>query len=265
MNSFADKVAVITGGSSGIGKATAIAFAREGARVVIAARRQLPALETVDEIKNVGGNAVFVPTDVSKSDQVERLIASTVEAFGRLDYAFNNAARTDEVFGPTADLSGEDFDRTVSVNLKGVWLGMKYQIRQMLKQEPKGGAIVNTSSGNGLGGCPQASFYSATKAGIIALTKSAAWEYAKEGIRINALVAGAFRTPMLEASMDRAAGGDPEARKAVEHGWTTMTAAGRIGDPAEAAQAVLWLCSDASSYVIGHSLIVDGGLTALWR
>jgi NAD(P)-dependent dehydrogenase (short-subunit alcohol dehydrogenase family) len=127
------------------------------------------------------------------------------------------------------------------------------------------GVIVNTSSGNGLGGCPQASFYSATKAGIIALSKSAAWEYAKEGVRVNAFVAGAFRTPLLEGSMDRAAGGDPEARKAVEDRWMTMTAAGRIGDPAEAAEAVLWLCSDASSYVVGHSLIVDGGLTSLWR
>ena len=265
MKRFTDKVAIVTGGSSGIGKATAIAFAREGAAVAIAARRQQPGLETVEEIKRAGGNAVFIPTDVSKSEDIERLITATVEKFGRLDYAFNNAARTDEVIGPMTDLSEEDFDRTVSVNLKGVWLGMKYQIRQMLKQEPKGGAIVNTSSGNGLGGCPQASFYSATKAGIIALTKSAAWEYAKEGIRVNVLVAGAFRTPMLEGSMDRAAGGDPEARKAVETRWTAMTASGRIGDPAEAAEAVLWLCSDASSYVVGHSLIVDGGLTALWR
>jgi len=164
-----------------------------------------------------------------------------------------------------ADLSEEDFDKTVSVNLKGVWLGMKYQIRQMLKQEPRGAVIVNTSSGNGLGGCPQASFYSATKAGIIGLSKSAAWEYAKEGIRVNAFVAGAFRTPMLEGSMDRAAGGDPESRKAVEDRWATMIAAGRIGDPAGAAEAVLWLCSDASSYVVAHSLIVDGGLTSLWR
>jgi NAD(P)-dependent dehydrogenase (short-subunit alcohol dehydrogenase family) len=130
---------------------------------------------------------------------------------------------------------------------------MKCQIRQMLRQEPKGGAIVNTSSGNGLGGCPQAFFYSATKAGIIALSKSAAWEYAKEGVHINAFVAGAFRTPMLEGSMDRAAGGDPEFRKAIEARWITMTPAGRIGDPVEAAEAVLWLCSDVSSYVVGHS------------
>jgi NAD(P)-dependent dehydrogenase (short-subunit alcohol dehydrogenase family) len=265
MDRFAGKVVVITGGSSGIGKAAAIAFAREGASVVIGARRPQPGLDTVEEIERGGGRAIFVGTDVSRAEEVERLVGSAVEKFGRLDYALNNAARTDEVFGPVADLTEEDFDKTVNVNLKGVWLGMKYQIRQMLRQEPKGGAIVNTSSGNGLGGCPQASFYSATKAAVIALSKSAAWEYAKEGIRINAFVAGAFRTPMLEGSMDRAADGDPGARKAVEDRWDSMIAAGRIGDPAEAADAILWLCSDASSYVIGHSLIVDGGLTALWR
>lgn len=265
MSRFANKVAVVTGGSSGIGKATALAFAQEGARVVIAARRAQPGLDTVKEIESAGGTAVFVQTDVSKSEDVERLIASTVEYYGRVDCAFNNAARTDEAIGPIAELSEEDFDKTVGVNLKGIWLGMKYEIRQMLKQEPKGGVIVNTSSGNGLGGCPQASIYSATKAGVIALSKSAAWEYAKEGIRVNAFVAGAFRTPMLEASMDRAANGDPETRKTVEERWQTMIAPGRIGDPAEAAEAVLWLCSNASSYVVGHSLIVDGGLTALWR
>lgn len=232
---------------------------------MIAARRPKPALETVKEIEGAGGTAVFVSTDVSKSEDVQRMIGRTVETYGRLDCAFNNAARTDEVLGPMANLSEEDFDKTVSVNLKGVWLGMKYEIQQMLKQEPRGGVIVNTSSGNGLGGCPQASFYSATKAGIIALSKSAAWEYARDGIRVNAFVAGAFRTPMLEGAMDRAAGGDPGARKAIEQRWEDMTAAGRIGDPAEAAEAVLWLCSDASSYVVGHSLIVDGGLTSLWR
>ena len=151
MNRFANKVAVVTGGSSGIGRATAFAFAREGAEVVIAARRPQPALDTVKEIESAGGSAVFVQTDVSRSEDVERLIARTVETYGRLDCAFNNAARTDEVIGPMADLSEEDFDKTVSVNLKDVWLGMKYQIRQMLKQEPRGGVIVNTSSGNGLG------------------------------------------------------------------------------------------------------------------
>jgi len=265
MARFDGKVALITGGSSGIGKATAIAFVREGASVVIAARREKQGNDTVAELERLGGNALFVSTDVSHAPAVENLVAQTVKRFGRIDYAFNNAARTDETFALTADLSEQDFDKTVGINLKGVWLCMKYQIRQMLTQEPQGGAIVNTSSGNGLGGCPRASFYSATKAAIIALSKSAAWEYAQQGIRINTLVAGAFRTPMLEGSMDRAAGGDPEGRKGVEARWSAMTAAGRIGDPAEAAAAVLWLCSNESSYVVGHSLIVDGGLTSLWR
>ena len=265
MESFAGKVALVTGGSSGIGKATALAFAKGGANVVIAARGEQLGTQTVDEITAAGGKAIFVPTDVSKSADVERLIARTVDAFGRLDYAFNNAANPDGSIGFLADLTDEDFDKSVSINLKSVWLGMKYQIRQMLAQEPRGGVIVNTSSANGLGGCPQASFYAAAKAGVIALSKSAAWEYAQQGVRINALVPGAFRTPMLEGSIDRAAAGDPEATQAVEARWNNMIASGRIGDPSEAAAAVLWLCSDASSYVVGHSLIVDGGITALWR
>lgn len=265
MNQFHEKVALITGGNSGIGKATAKAFAREGAKVVIAARRVELGHRAVREIEEAGGTALFVPTDVANASEMQALVTKTVETFGRLDYAFNNAARLDETLAPLADLTEEDFDKTVAINLKGVWLGMKYQIRQMLAQQPKGGAIVNTSSGNGLGGCPQASFYSATKAGVIALTKSAAWEYAAQGIRINALVAGAFRTPMLEGAMNKAAAGDPEARKSVETRYAGMTARGSIGEPEEAAEAVLWLCSNASSYVIGHSMIVDGGTTAFWR
>jgi len=265
MAQFKDKVVLITGGTSGIGRATANAFAHEGAKVVIAARGAEKGAEAVRAIEQAGGEALFVQTDVAKSADVQALVEKTVARFGRLDYAFNNAARTDEVLAPTADLSEEDFDKTVAVNLKGVWLGMKYQIQQMLRQEPKGGVIVNTSSGNGLGGCPTASFYSATKAGVIGLTKSAAWEYASQGIRINALVAGAFRTPMLERAIERASGGESKAREAVEARYAGMTARGRIGDPEEAAQVVLWLCSDASSYVIGHSMIVDGGTTAFWR
>lgn len=178
MGRFTGKVALITGGNSGIGKATAKAFACEGAKVVIAARRVELGREVVREIEEAGGIALFIPTDVASSSDMETLVKKTVEAFGRLDYALNNAARVDEALIPLADLTEEDFDKTIGINLKGVWLGMKYQIQQMLAQEPQGGAIVNTSSANGLGGCPNASLYSATKAGVIALTKSAAWEYA---------------------------------------------------------------------------------------
>ena len=170
---FDGKVALVTGGSSGIGKATAMAFALSGANVVIAARGEERGEQTIEEIAAAGGDAIFVPTDVTKANDVERLVLRTVETFGRLDYAFNNAANVDGSIGALTDLTEEDFDQSIATNLKSVWLGMKYEIRQMLKQEPKGGAIVNTSSGNGLGGCPGASIYAAAKAGVIALSKSA--------------------------------------------------------------------------------------------
>jgi NAD(P)-dependent dehydrogenase (short-subunit alcohol dehydrogenase family) len=151
------------------------------------------------------------------------------------------------------------------MNLKSVWLCMKREIRQMLAQSPAGGAIVNTSSVNGLGGAPGGALYSAAKAGVLALTKSAAREYATQGIRVNALVAGAFRTPMLERVFEVAGGGTSEGRAAVEAQYAGLAAMHRIGMPAEAAEAALWLCSDAASFVTGHSMIVDGGMTAGMR
>ena len=165
----------------------------------------------------------------------------------------------------TADVVEEQYDRSMAVNLKAVWLGMKYEIQQMLRQDPPGGAIVNTSSLNGLGGARMASLYSAAKAGVIALTKVAAQEYATQNIRVNALVAGGYRTPMLEGVIDRYSGGDPVQRAAIEEKYTSMIPMARIGDPAEAASAVLWLCSPGSSYVTGHSLIVDGGWSCALR
>ncbi len=259
------KVALITGGSSGIGRAAAMAFAREGARVVIAARGVERGKDVEREIRAAGGAATFVSTDVSRAEQVQALVESVVAEYGRLDCAFNNAAALEEPFAMIADFSEEQFDRSVALNLKSVWLCMKHEIRQMLLQDPPGGAIVNTSSVNGLGGVPQASLYAAAKAGVIALTKSAALEYARQGVRINALVAGAFQTPMLADVFQRVSGGNPEARQAIAGKYENMVALGRIGRPEEAAEAVLWLCSDASSYVTGHSLIVDGGLTASVR
>jgi len=165
----------------------------------------------------------------------------------------------------TAYFTEDEFDNIISINLKGVWLCLKYEIQQMLRQQPAGGAIVNTSSINGLGGVAQGALYAATKAGVLALTKSAAQEYARQGIRINALVAGAFRTPMLERVFERATAGDPETAKAAEGQITQLIPLGRVGHPEEAAEAVVWLCSDAASYVTGHSMIVDGGLTAWAR
>jgi NAD(P)-dependent dehydrogenase (short-subunit alcohol dehydrogenase family) len=265
MPDFQGKVALITGGSSGIGKAAALAFAREGAKVVIAARREAEGGAVVREILEGGGSALFVSTDVTQSSQIHILVKRAVSAFGRLDCAVNNAAAVEEPFALTADFTEEQFDRSIAVNLKSVWLSMREEIRQMLAQQPSGGAIVNTSSVNGLGGVAQASFYAAAKAGIIALTKSAALEYARLGIRINVLVPGAFDTPMLREVMNRAAGGVEEGREAISKAWSERIPAGRIGRPEEAAAAALWLCSDAASYVTGHSLIVDGGLTSPMR
>jgi NAD(P)-dependent dehydrogenase (short-subunit alcohol dehydrogenase family) len=262
---FSGKVALVTGGSSGIGRAAAMAFAREGALVVLSARGEQRGLETAREITKAGGVATFVRADISKSGDIQALITQTVELYGRLDCAFNNAATNEGGIGSIVEFTEEQFDRVIGVNLKSVWLCMKYEIQQMLGQTAPGGAIVNTSSVNGLGGSPVGALYSAAKAGVLALTKSAAQEFAARGIRVNALVAGAFRTPMLDAAMDVVAGGDEEKRKAVESRYLEFVPQRRIGDPAEAAEAALWLCSDAASYVTGHSMIVDGGMTAWAR
>jgi NAD(P)-dependent dehydrogenase (short-subunit alcohol dehydrogenase family) len=259
------KVAVVTGGSSGIGRAVALAFAGAGAKVVVAARGVERGEAVAHEIRERGGEATFVRADMGYASDVEALIARAVQRYGRLDCACNNAATVAGTSAPTADVEEDAFDRAVAVNLRGVWLCMKHEIRQMLGQERPGGAIVNTSSVNGLGGAPQGAPYSATKAGVLALTKSAAQEYAKEGIRVNALVAGAFRTPMLEGVFERVSGGDAEGMAAVEAAYTQFIPMGRIGRPEEAAEAIVWLCSDAASYVTGHSMIVDGGMTAFAR
>lgn len=265
MTAFAEKVVLITGGSSGIGRAAALAFAKQGGKVVIAARTPERGEAVAREIQDTGGVARFIRCDVSRSEDVEQLVAETVHTYGRLDCAFNNAATIDGAFKMVADFSEEEYDRALANNLKSVWLCMRQEILQMIAQSPGGGAIVNTSSLNGLGGAAQAALYSAAKAGVLALTKSAAQEYATAGIRVNAFVAGAFRTPMLEGVWHTAAGGDPEGAKVVEERYASMIPMRRIGTPEEAAAAVLWLCSDAASYVTGHSLIVDGGWSAPLR
>ncbi len=259
------KVVLVTGGSSGIGKAASRAFALAGAQVVIAARGSERGEEAVSEIRGEGGEARFVQADVSRAGDVDRLLRETVASYGRLDAAFNNAATADGAFALTADFDEDQFDTALSFNLKSVWLCMKSEIRQMLAQMPAGGAIVNTSSVNGLGGAPGGALYSAAKAGVLALTKAAAQEYAGHGIRVNALVAGAFRTPMLERVIDVAGGGTAEGRQVVEAQYAGLSPLRRIGEPAEAAAAVVWLCSDAASFVTGHSMIVDGGMTASTR
>ena len=249
MGNLENEVALVTGGTSGIGRATALAFAGEGAKVVVAGRRNEMGEEMVREIFSRGGEAVFVKADVTRAEEVEGLVSEAVATYGRLDCACNNAGTDERAGALTAEMAEEDFDLQIGVNLKGVWLGMKYEIRQMLEQG--GGAIVNVSSVNGLNGAPGGSAYSAAKHGVLGLTKSAALEYADDNIRINAVCAGAFDTPML----GRVSGGDLDR-------YAARVPMKRVGRPEEAARAVVWLCSDASSYTTGSSLVVDGGSLA---
>lgn len=258
---FTGKVALVTGASSGIGRATALAFAREGASVVIASRGRERGMAALEEVRALGGEAEFVQADVAQARDVEELVAGTIARFGRLDVAVNNAGAIEVgVFRPLTEFDDREFDQHIATNLKSVWLCMKHEVKQMLVQG--GGAIVNTSSVTGLGGAPQSAFYAAAKAAVVALTKSAALECAARNIRINALVPGAFDTPMLDTVFERISPEDPAAAEAM---YTKRIPLHRIGRPEEAADAVLWLCSDQASYVTGHSLIVDGGLTAAFR
>ena len=246
-----DKVALVTGGSSGMGRASALAFARQGAKVIVADVDIKGGEDTVRMIEEFGGQAIFVKTDVSRSAEVEALVNKAVQTYGRLDYAHNNAG-VEGMSAYTAELTEEDWDRTININLKGVWLCMKYEIPQMLKQG--GGAIVNTSSVLGLGAVPKSPAYITSKHGVFGLTKAAAVEYAKAGIRINAVCPGIIATPMVE----RMIGNLQDHSLLIE-----QRPIERLGTPEEVAEAVVWLCSDAASFVIGHGMVVDGGKTVL--
>lgn len=245
------KVAIITGAGSGIGRACALAFSKEGIKVVVADVLADQGNETVELIKKSGGEALFAETDVSKAAQVEALVNKTLESYGRLDYGVNNAG-IEGAQAPTADCTEENWDRVISINLKGVWLCMKYQIPQILKQG--GGAIVNVASIAGLVGFTNIPAYCASKGGILQLTRTAALEYAKNKVRINAVCPGVIKTAMVE----RFTGGKPE----VEAQFAAGEPIGRLGQPEEIASAVLWLCSDGASFVTGHPLVVDGGWVA---
>jgi NAD(P)-dependent dehydrogenase (short-subunit alcohol dehydrogenase family) len=245
------KVALVTGGGSGIGRATALAFAREGAKVVVADVVAEGGEETVRLIKAAGGEAIFVKADVATAAEVEALVKKAVDTYGRLDCAFNNAGIEGEI-GQTADCTEENWDRVVDIDLKGVWLCMKYEIPQMLKQGS--GAIVNTASVAGLVGFQGIPAYVAAKHGVNGLTKTAALEYAKSGIRVNAVCPGVIHTPMVE----RAFKANPQMAESA----TAIEPVGRLGKPEEIAEAVVWLCSDAASFVTGLPMAVDGGLVA---
>jgi NAD(P)-dependent dehydrogenase (short-subunit alcohol dehydrogenase family) len=246
------KCALITGAGAGIGRGAALTFARHGARVAVADVAPETGEETVRLIKSAGGEAIFIKCNVAQGGEVQAMIDRVVSAFGRLDCAFNNAG-VEASLQKLADDSEENFDRLIGVNLKGVWLCMKHEIKRMIAQG-QGGAIVNTASTAGLVGTLNHAIYTATKHGVIGFTKTGAIEYAKDAIRINAVCPGGTETPMLQRLM-------PQLK---ERGrvMAARTPLGRTARPEEIGEAAAWLCSDYASFVTGHALVADGGLTA---
>ena len=249
--SLENKVALVTGAASGIGRASSLILAREGAKMVVSDIDASGAEETLSLIKERGGDGVFVHADVSKSNDVQELISRAVSTYGRLDCAYNNAGIEGYMSGRLHEYPEETWDRLVDINIKGVWLCLKYEIPQMLEQG--GGAIVNTASVAGLVGARRLSAYIASKHAVVGLTKAAALEYAQDGIRVNAVCPGTIDTPMLDRLI---------AGWKTDEDMNTRQPIGRLGTPAEIAETVAWLCSDAASLVTGIAMAVDGGQTA---
>ena len=248
MGELQGKVAIVTGGTSGIGRDTALLFAKHGAKVVVSGRREKEGNECVAAIKAAGGEGLFVKADVAKAADVQAMVQKTVEKFGRLDVAFNNAG-IEGTWVLIAEQAEEDWDRVIDINLKGVWLCLKYEIQQMLKQGG-GGTICNMSSVAGLMGAAAAASYVASKHGVIGLTRSAALECAAKQIRVNAVCPAVIETPMGDRLF-----GEPETHKKMQ----ALHPIGRMGQPMEIAEAVLWLCSEKSSFMTGHYIVLDGG------
>jgi NAD(P)-dependent dehydrogenase (short-subunit alcohol dehydrogenase family) len=251
--SYAGKVVLVTGAASGIGRAMALAFGRAGASVVVADTSVDGGHMTAALIVEAGGKALFVKTNVTNAHDVDAMVEKAVHHYGRIDCAVNGAAVEEECL-PLAEGEDDQFDRIMAVNVKGVWLCMKRQLRQMLAQEG-GGVIVNVADAGGLVALPNRAIYAASKHAVVGLTRTAAIEYAKQGIRINSICPGAVKTPMLARALEREPGSDKKLKAAHPMG--------RVGDPAEIASAALWLCSEQASFVTGHQLAVDGGLTAM--
>ena len=247
---FTGKVAFVTGATSGIGRATALAFAKAGAAVTVADVSEEGNLQTARLIEEAGGRVLAVRCDVSKSEDVKAALDRTIQTFGKLDFAFNNAG-IEQPVAPVSEIEDEDFDRLVAINLRGMFLCLKHQVPLLLRNG--GGAIVNTSSGAGVKGIAGQAAYAATKHAVIGMTKSAALDYAKDGVRINAVCPGIIDTPMMQ----RFTGGTPEGLARV----IAQEPVGRMGKSEEIAAAVLYLCSDMAAFVIGHAMVVDGGQT----
>lgn len=242
------KVAIVTGAATGIGRATAVAFARKGIRLALADINMEKLAETEQQVRAIGGEAILIETDVADPKAVKAMVEKTIQAYGRIDYAFNNAGIEGDQ-NLTADCSLENWKRVTDINLNGVFYCMKYEIPEILKHE--GGAIVNMSSVAGRVGFPNIAAYTASKHGVIGLTKTSALEYAESGIRINAVCPGIINTEMIE----RFTKGDKETLAEMEK----MEPMGRLGEPEEVANPVVWLCSDEASYITGHALPIDGG------
>ena len=251
INRFQGKVALVTGGNSGIGRAASIGFGREGARVVIAARRENLGLQVADEITKSGGEAVFVRTDVTRPEEIAALFKSIMDKYGRLDCAVNNAGVSSPSLRRFINTTMEDWDWTMNTNLKGVWLCMQHEIRQMLAQG--GGAIVNTASMAGIATEIGMAIYCASKHGVMGLTKAAALEYAHKNIRVNAVCPGFIHTPMLEEPWQT----NPQLKDMT----LSQVPMGRFGKPEDIAGAILWLCSEEASYMTGREMVIGGGKT----
>lgn len=248
-----NKVALVTGAAAGIGRASALALAREGAALCVADLNRAAGQETAQRIVSEGGEAIFVRGDVTRSSDVQQMVAAAIDVFGRLDAAVNNAGIIGALNKRIHQTDDEMFDRVIAVNLKGLWLCMKAELPPMLAQGR--GAIVNIASVAGLIGAPKGAAYTASKHGVIGLTKSAALEYAKVGIRVNAVCPAYINTAMARQAID--------ANPAMRDMMTRAIPMKRLAQPTEVAEAVVWLCSDAASFITGHQLVVDGGLTAM--